>query len=83
MYRRMENAVVSLCAYRPLRGGTYLPLPEAISQKKGATLNIRTKDHLCLLDCILAKLHPCDDSETMANDRIVTSNRRKHTDPET
>ena len=49
---------VSVCDYQPLRGGSYLPLPPSISNKH-AVLNIQSNDDLCIIDSILASLHPC------------------------
>ena len=43
--------------YKPLKGGSYIPLPDFM-KKKNAILNIENKDDKCFLWCILRYLHP-------------------------
>ena len=43
--------------YKPLKGGTYVPLPKALVNKK-AIINIRNKDNKCFLWCVLRALNP-------------------------
>ena len=42
--------------FNPLKGGTYVPLPRAISGTKGV-VNVKNKDNLCFLYSILAIIH--------------------------
>ena len=43
--------------YKPMRGSSYIQLPDWISQKKGI-LNIKNKDDKCFLWCVLRYLNP-------------------------
>ena len=56
-YSSMEHACLSMSKYVPIKGGSFVPLPLPLA-KKGAVLNIQTRDQKCLLDCIAAALHP-------------------------
>ena len=42
--------------FNPLKGGTYVPLPRAISATKGV-VNVQNEDNLCFLYSILAIKH--------------------------
>ena len=48
---------IHLVDYKPMKGGSYIKLPEFI-KKKNAILNIENKDDKCFLWCILRYLHP-------------------------
>ena len=43
--------------YKPLRGGSYIDLPQYIKAKK-AVINIKNKDEKCFLWCVLRALNP-------------------------
>ena len=43
----IELAYINVAKYQPLRGGTYLPLPAALANKK-AIINVKNKDNECL-----------------------------------
>ena len=47
-------------SYKPLRGGTYKPLPEELKVKK-AIINMKNKDNKCFLWSVLRALHPKED----------------------
>ena len=47
----LEKGVLSLVINQPNRGGCFQQLPKSLSQKH-ATLNIKTVDGYCILDCI-------------------------------
>ena len=42
--------------YKPMRGSSYIPLPDFITRKK-AVINIRNNDEKCFLWCVLRYLH--------------------------
>ena len=51
---RLETHIVE---YKPIKGGTYIPLPEFV-KKKNAIINIKNEDNKCFLWSILRYLHP-------------------------
>ena len=44
-------------SYKPLRGETWIPLPEELADKK-AIINMKNKDNKCFLWCVLRALNP-------------------------
>ena len=50
-----------------MKGSSYIPLPDWISNKKGI-LNIQNKDEKCFLWCILRYLHPNEKDATRLAD---------------
>ena len=51
---RLENHIVG---YKPMKGGSYIPLPEFV-KKKNAIINIKNEDNKCFLWSVLRYLHP-------------------------
>ena len=51
------EAFINVARYQPLRGGTYMPLPEKLKNKK-AIINIKNRDNMCLRWAIRAHLFP-------------------------
>ena len=56
----IELAYVNVAKYQPLRGGTYLPLPAKLANKK-AIINVKNKDNECLKWALRAALFPPKD----------------------
>ena len=56
-FKEIIKLEIHLVDYKPMRGGSYIKLPEFI-KKKNAILNIENKDDKCFLWCILRYLHP-------------------------
>ena len=56
-FKEIIKLEIHIADYKPMRGGSYIPLPEFI-KKKNAILNIEKKDDKCFLWCILRYLHP-------------------------
>ena len=56
----IELAYVNVAKYQPLRGGTYMPLPAALANKK-AIINVKNKDNECLKWALRAALYPPKD----------------------
>lgn len=55
-FQEVESLKLYMGKYRPLRGTSYLPLPEDIKSSH-CILNIKNKDEKCFLWSILAHLH--------------------------
>ena len=53
--------------YNPMRGSSYIPLPDWIMRKK-AIVSIRNKDEKCFLWCVLRYLHPRDKNDFRLTD---------------
>ena len=51
--------MVSHSKYKPIRGGSWIDLPDWIKNKK-ACINIKNEDEMCFKWCILAALHPVE-----------------------
>jgi hypothetical protein len=56
---RILRMKLNINRYNPLRGSSYIPLPQTLAKKK-AIINIKNDDDKCFLWSILAKLHPAD-----------------------
>ncbi|KAL9980669.1 hypothetical protein ACROYT_G009282 [Oculina patagonica] len=54
---RITEAYLNVARYQPLRGGTYLPLPANLANKK-AIINVRNRDNECLKWALRAALFP-------------------------
>ena len=63
----MINLEIHTAEFNPMKGTSYIPLPDWISQKK-AIVNIENKDEKCFLWCILRYLHPRDKNDTRLTD---------------
>ena len=57
---RILTAYVNVARYEPLRGGTYLPLPAKLANKK-AIINVQNRDNECLKWSLRAALFPPQD----------------------
>ena len=53
--------------YKPMRGFSYIPLPDFILRKK-AIFNIQNKDQKCFSWWVLRYLHPMDKNEIQLTD---------------
>ena len=51
------EAFINVARYQPLRGGTYMPLPEKLKSKK-AIINVKNRDNMCLRWALRAHLFP-------------------------
>ena len=54
---------INVAKYQPLNGGSYIPLPEKLTNKK-AILNIENRDNQCLRWALRAALFPGRDLST-------------------
>ena len=55
----MLNLEIHTPEFDPMKGSSYIPLPDWILNKK-AIVNIQNKDEKCFLWCVLRYLHPKD-----------------------
>ena len=60
----MVNLEIHTNEYEPMKGSSYIPLPDWISNKK-AIINIQNKDEKCFLWCILRYLYLIDKNVTL------------------
>ena len=56
---QVETLWLDIARYQPLRGGSYIPLPAAVRNKK-AVVNIKNKDNHCFWWNIVAAENPVD-----------------------
>ena len=54
---RVETLWLDIARYQPLRGGSYIPLPAAVKNKK-AVINVKNKDDNCLRWALRSALFP-------------------------
>ena len=58
-FREILYLEIHTVDYNPMRGSSYIPLPDWIVRKK-AIVSLRNKDDKCFLWCVLRYLHPRD-----------------------
>ena len=56
-FKEVISLEIHIVEYKPMRGGSYIPLPEFI-QKKSAIINIKNEDEQCFLWSVLRYLYP-------------------------
>ena len=66
-FKEVVNLEIHTVDYNPMKGSSYIPLPDWISNKK-AIINIQNKDEKCFLWCILRYLHPNEKDSTRLTD---------------
>ena len=66
-FREIIHLEIHTADYNPMRGSSYIPLPDWIMRKK-AILSIRNKDEKCFLWCVLRYLHPRDKNDFRLTD---------------
>ena len=57
MIDEILEAFINVAQYQPLRGGTYMPLPKKLQNKK-AIINVQNRDNHCLRWALRAALFP-------------------------
>ena len=58
-FKEIVHLEIHTADFNPMRGSSYIPLPDWIVRKK-AIVSIRNKDEKCFLWCVLRYLHPRD-----------------------
>ena len=66
-FKKLIHLEIHTADYNPMRGSSYIPLPDWIIRKR-AILNILNKDEKCFLWCVLRYLHPKDKNDARIND---------------
>ena len=66
-FKEVVKLEIQTVEFNPMKGSSYIPLPDWISNKK-AIVNIENKDEKCFLWCILRYLHPRDKNDTRLTD---------------
>ena len=56
-FKEIVHLEIHTVDFTPMRGSSYIPLPDWIMRKK-ALLNIKNKDNKCFLWCVLRYIHP-------------------------
>ena len=72
-FKEVKSLEIHIVENKPMRGGTYIPLPNFIMRKK-AIINMESKDDKCFLWSILRYLHPQEKHCTRINDLIKFEN---------
>ena len=66
-FKEVNSLEIHTVDYRPMKGETYIPLPEFIMKKK-SIINIQNKNNKCFLWSILRNLHPVQMNEVRLTD---------------
>ena len=66
-FKEVLSLEIHTVDFNPMKGSSYIPLPDWISNKK-AIVNIQNKDEKCFLWCILRYLYPREDNDFRLKD---------------
>ena len=66
-FKQIHQLEIHTNEFRPIRGSSYLPLPDWIMRKK-AIVNIQNKDEKCFLWSVLRYLHPREKNDSRLTD---------------
>ena len=66
-FKEVSTFEIHTVDYKPIKGSSYIPLPDFIMKKK-SIINIQNKDNKCFLWSILRYLHPIQKIETRLTD---------------
>ena len=66
-FKEVLGLEIHIVEYKPMKGGSYISLPEFIRKKK-SIINIQNKDNKCFLWSILRYLHPDKMNEVRLTD---------------
>ena len=66
-FKEVFSLEIHIVNYKPIKGSSYIPLPDFIMRKK-AIINMENKDNKCFLWSILRYLHPIEKQETRLTD---------------
>ena len=66
-FKEIVHLEIHTADFNPMRGSSYIPLPDWIMRKK-AIVSIRNKDEKCFLWCVLRYLHPRDRNDFRLTD---------------
>ena len=66
-FKEVFSLEIHIVDYKPIKGSSYIPLPDFIMRKK-AIINMENKDNKCFLWSILRYLHPIQKNESRLTD---------------
>ena len=66
-FKEVTRLEIHIVDYKPIKGSSYIPLPDIIMRKK-AIINMENKDNKCFLWSVLRYLHPIEKHETRLTD---------------
>ena len=66
-FKEVVRLEIHTVGYKPIRGSSYIPLPDFIMRKK-AIINIQNRDNKCFLWSVLRYLHPANRDENRRTD---------------
>ena len=66
-FKEVISLEIHIVEYKPMKGGSYIPLPNFIMRKK-AIINMENEDNKCFLWSILRYLHPREKHSPRIND---------------
>ena len=66
-YKEVISFEIHIVDYKPIKGSSYIPLPDFLLRKK-AIINMENKDDKCFLWCVLRYLHPVQKIASRIND---------------
>ena len=66
-FKEVIRLEIHIVEYKPMKGGSFIPLPKFITKKK-SIINIQNKDNKCFLWSILRYLHPIQMNEVRLTD---------------
>ena len=66
-FREVVHLEIHTVDCKPMRGSSYIALPDWIMRKK-AIVNIRNTDEKCFLWCVLRYIHPRDKNDSRITD---------------
>ena len=66
-FKEISKLEIHINEFKPMRGSSYIPLPDWIMRKK-AIVSIRNKDQKCFLWSVLRYLHPREKNDSRLSD---------------
>ena len=66
-FKEVMSFEIHIVDYKPIKGSSYIPLPEFLLRKK-AIINMENKDDKCFLWCVLRYLHPVQKNASRIDD---------------
>ena len=55
---KIEGLYINVANYEPLLGGSYIPLPKVLNNSMKGLINLKNKDHKCLMWCHARLINP-------------------------
>src|SRR5688572_15463940 len=71
-FKAVMNLDIDTGRYEPLKGNSYIPLPEYLANKK-AIINLKNHDDECFKWCIVRALNPTEDNPDRKSTRLNSS----------